>query len=116
MNSHHGRQGTSLAAHRARRDVIATGQVFQCVELRLCFIYALPKNLNAGLRGNSNIAFNQIYAARRFPKTSRIVNRMPIFVELGLSAFKLIAQFRRLLGIPLRVWGSKVRLRCRCRR
>ena len=67
MNSHHGRQGTSLAAHRARRDVIAAGQVLQCVELSLCFVYALLKDFNASFGSDGYIAIIEIYAARRFP-------------------------------------------------
>src|SRR6267143_2302639 len=109
------RQGASLAAKHTRRDVIAAGQLFQCIELRLCFVRALLKEFNASLRSDTHIAFIYIYPARGFPETSRIFKRLLVFMELSSSAFKFISQLRCLLGIPLRVLGFHIRCRRGCR-
>jgi len=39
----------------------------QCVELSLCFVYALLKDFDASLVSDAYIAIIEIYAARRFP-------------------------------------------------
>src|SRR6266853_4333352 len=74
------------------------------------------QDFNSDFRGNAYIAFTEIYAARRLPQTSHIVDRLPVFAEPSLSAFKFIAQLRCLRRIPLRILGSHVRSRRRCRR
>src|SRR6267142_1876919 len=58
------RQGASLAAKRTRRDVIAAGQLFQCIELRLCFVRALLKEFNARLWSCSRLSFVQTTGLR----------------------------------------------------
>ncbi len=105
-----------MAAQRARRDVIAAGQVFQDIELLLRFAQAPLQDFNPGFGSNTCIAFIEIYAARCFPETSGIFERLPVSTELSPSAFEFISQFRRLLGIPPRVLGFHVRFRQRCRR
>ena len=103
----------SLAAQRALRDVFAAGQVFQVVEPHLCFVHALLQEFNAVFKSYGYVAFSEIYAARCIPETSGIFNRLQVFMELSLSAFKFIAQIRCLLGIPLGVLGFHVRSRLR---
>src|SRR5229473_7453416 len=82
----------SQAAQHAGWDAIAMGQVFQFVELRLWFVYLLLQNFNASFGGDSDIAFIEAYSTRCFPEASRVVKRLAVFTELGLSAFKFIAQ------------------------
>src|SRR4029077_10022904 len=103
----------SLAAHCARRHVIATRQIIQSVEFRLCFVHALPKDFNSGLGSDAYAIFNEIYAARCIPQALGIFKRLLVCVELGLSALEFIAKLRRLPCIPSRILGVDLRLRYR---
>ncbi len=66
INPRKQRQLSSLAAERARRDIVVAGQVCQCVEIRLCFAHALLEDFNAGFRSDTDVAVIEIYAAGRF--------------------------------------------------
>jgi hypothetical protein len=56
--------------------------------------------LNTGFGRYTYIAFIEIYAARHVLEAAGICKRLPVLADLSLSLFELIAQFRRLLGIP----------------
>src|SRR4029077_11404199 len=73
------------------------------------------QNFNSSLWSNGDIAFVEIYATRCFSQTSRIVDGLPVFTELSLSAFEFIAQLRCLHRVPLRVLSSHIRFRRRRR-
>src|SRR5258708_4101155 len=85
------RQLSSLAPQGARRNVITACQVLQCVELRLCFVHALLKNLNAGFGSDGDVAFLEVYPARHRLEISRIFDRLTVSTELSFSAFEFIA-------------------------
>ncbi len=99
---------SSLAPQRAWRDAIVSCEVFEFIDLTLYLMHAPLQDFHGGFGSNAYVAFIEIYAARCFPETSRIVNRLPVFTELSPSAFKFIMQLRCLHCIPLRVLGSDV--------
>src|SRR5712692_4024995 len=99
---------SSLAPQRAWRDAIVSCEVFEFIELTLYLVHAPLQDFHGGFGSNAYIAFIEMYAARCFPETSRIVKRMPVFTELSPSEFKFIMQLRCLHCIPLRVLGSHV--------
>jgi hypothetical protein len=41
------------------------GQVFQCVERRLCFVHAPLQDFNAAFESSACIAYTEIYAAAK---------------------------------------------------
>src|SRR5437879_2320562 len=90
------RQLNSLTPQRARRNVVAAGQVLQCVKLRLCFAYALLKDLNAGFGSDADVGFLEIYAARRSLKALCIFDRLTIALKFSLVALELRSQLYRL--------------------
>src|SRR5882724_4413123 len=105
------RQPCSLASQGARRNVIAAGQVLQCVELRLCFAYAPLKDLNAGFESDADVAFLEIYAARRSLEALCIFDRLTVALKFSLVALELCSQICRLLGVPFRILRTPVRRR-----
>jgi hypothetical protein len=63
MNPRQPRQGTSLAAQRARLNVITACQVFKVVKPLLHFHYAPLQDFNTCFGSNGEVLANQIYAA-----------------------------------------------------
>src|SRR5260370_42530974 len=114
ISRHQSRQQGSRGGTGTRADVTAARQLFQCVELRLCFVHAPLKEINVGLRSNTYVAAIQIYSARHRLKAPYIFDPLTEAAELSLSSLEFIAQFCRLLGIPLWVLGFDVACRHRC--
>jgi hypothetical protein len=82
------RCGSSLPSQHAWWDVIAAAQVFESVKpCLLCSDPAL-QDFNSRFRGNGDVAFIKIYAARHFSKTSRILKGLLVLAELSRPAFK----------------------------
>ena len=67
---------------------MAAGEVFECVELCLLFSNPALQDFNSCFGSNGNVAFVEIYAARRCPQASRIFKGLPVLTELSLPAFK----------------------------
>src|SRR5260370_39960713 len=69
----------SLATERAWRDVMAAGEVFQYIELRVGLLYAPLKNFNASLGRKADIACIVIYAARHGLNGPCLLHPLPCF-------------------------------------
>ncbi|HEX2713919.1 MAG TPA: hypothetical protein VHM88_17130, partial [Candidatus Acidoferrales bacterium] len=67
---------------------MAAGEVFECVELCLLLSNPALQDFNSCFGSNGDVAFAEIYAARRCPQTSRIFKGLPVLPELSLPAFK----------------------------